>query len=67
MRTQSGSVLGSGAQRHDRCAHDGGHCPVGDQSEGDGEVYDSLYLRVVGWIATVVMFGVSMGIFVTWK
>ena len=26
-----------------------------------------LYLRVVGWTATVVMFGVSIGVFVTWK
>jgi Mn2+/Fe2+ NRAMP family transporter len=26
-----------------------------------------LYLRVVGWIATVVMFGVSIGMLVTWK
>ena len=26
-----------------------------------------LYLRVVGWAATAVMFGVSIGVFVTWK
>ncbi len=26
-----------------------------------------LYLRVVGWIATGAMFGVSVGVFVTWK
>jgi NRAMP (natural resistance-associated macrophage protein)-like metal ion transporter len=26
-----------------------------------------LYLRVVGWIATAVMFGVSVGVFATWK
>ncbi len=26
-----------------------------------------LYLRVVGWIATVAMFGVSVGVFVAWK
>ena len=26
-----------------------------------------LYLRVVGWVATAVMFGVSIGVFATWK
>ncbi len=26
-----------------------------------------VYLRVVGWTATAVMFGVSIGVFVTWK
>ena len=26
-----------------------------------------LYLRVVGWAATLVMFGVCLGVFATWK
>jgi Mn2+/Fe2+ NRAMP family transporter len=26
-----------------------------------------MYLRVIGWTATAVMFGVSIGVFVTWK
>ena len=38
---------------------------------GSSKVMDKftipLHLRVVGWSATAVMFGVSIGVFATWK